>query len=77
MLFHNILPVFSILTLVTAAPPLEAALEKRQSIPTCNNGGEALCCQGTFAGDLPLIVALAGLSSFPLNPNDINCLGSK
>lgn len=42
-----------------------------------NNGGTALCCQGTFAGDLPIIFALAGLTAFPLNPNDVNCIGSK
>jgi len=33
--------------------------------------------QGTFAGDLPIIKTLAALSSFPLNPNDINCIGGE
>jgi hypothetical protein len=64
-----------------AAHPGPAALElqpRANPIPDCSaNGGHALCCQGTFAGDLPVIVALAGLASFKLNPNDINCIGSK
>jgi hypothetical protein len=33
--------------------------------------------QGTFAGDLPLIKTLAGLTSFPLNPNDVNCISGE
>ena len=58
----------------TAKPAIQA---RDWTAPICNNGGKAFCCQGTFAGDLPLIVALAGLTSFPLNPNDINCIGRK
>jgi hypothetical protein len=33
--------------------------------------------QGTFAGDLPLIKTLAGFLAFPLNPNDVNCIGGE
>jgi hypothetical protein len=55
-------------------------LEPRANpVPDCSvNGGTALCCQGTFAGDLPIVVTLAGFSPLiKLNPNDVNCIGSE
>lgn len=81
MRLASVATFFSALALTTGLPSdLSASdLEKRGNnwpIDCSNNGGTALCCQGTFAGDLPVIVALAGLTSFPLNPNDVNCIGS-
>ena len=84
MYFQSLMAVLSAASLVAAAAhpaPAPAAVElvpRANTIPDCSaNGGTALCCQGTFAGDLPVVVALAGLSSFKLNPNDINCIGSE
>ena len=72
--------ISSLVAIAAAAPSLleDRELAERQTWQAncTNNGGTPLCCQGTFAGDLPLIVALAGLTSFPLNPNDVNCIGS-
>lgn len=84
MLLGSVATFFSVLALTTALPSelSTSEFEERQTssnnwpIDCGINGGTALCCQGTFAGDLPLIVALAGLTSFPLNPNDVNCIGS-
>lgn len=84
MLLGTVATFFSALALTTALPSDVSGLdlEQRQTssnnwpIDCSDNGGTALCCQGTFAGDLPLIVALAGLTDFPLNPNDVNCIGS-
>lgn len=36
------------------------------------NQGELQCCRGALAGDLPLIVFLAAIYGYNLNPNDIN-----
>jgi len=70
--------IFSLTATAVPSALQERELDERQTWEAncTNNGGTPLCCQGTFAGDLPLIVLLAGLSSFPLNPNDINCIGS-
>jgi hypothetical protein len=70
------------LTAAIATPHADSnlvQLERRANpVPDCSaNGGKALCCQGTFAGDLPVIVALAGLAMFELNPNDVNCIGGE
>jgi hypothetical protein len=40
-------------------------------------GGTAVCCQATFAGDLPIIITLASVSHIPLNMNDVNCILGK
>jgi hypothetical protein len=69
------------LTAAIATPQADSSVvqlkPRANPVPDCSlNGGKALCCQGTFAGDIPLIVALAGLAQFSLNPNDINCIGS-
>jgi len=68
-------------TAAIATPHAESnlvQLEPRANpVPDCSaNGGKALCCQGTFAGDLPVVLLLAGFVGFKLNPNDINCIGS-
>lgn len=39
--------------------------------PECANAGEATCCQGAVAGDLPLVVFLAGVYGYELNENDV------
>ncbi|KAI8628116.1 hypothetical protein F5Y19DRAFT_153904 [Xylariaceae sp. FL1651] len=38
------------------------------------NGGELQCCRATVAGDLPLVVFLAEIYGYQLNPNDVNGL---
>ncbi|KAH9904309.1 hypothetical protein F4778DRAFT_789894 [Xylariomycetidae sp. FL2044] len=55
------------------APPPSIAWTPDPS-PACAavNGGELQCCQGTLAGDLPLVVFLAELYGYELNPNDVN-----
>jgi hypothetical protein len=76
-MFRTIIFLVALFGIAFASP---AALEERRAdwpIDCSNNGGTAFCCQGTFAGDLPVIVTLAGLTSFQLNPNDVNCIGGK
>jgi hypothetical protein len=36
------------------------------------NKGQLQCCRATLAGDLPLIVFLAAVYGYKLNPNDVN-----
>ncbi|KAI0903295.1 hypothetical protein F4824DRAFT_185129 [Ustulina deusta] len=36
------------------------------------NGGQLQCCRVTVAGDLPIVVFLADVIGYNLNPNDIN-----
>ncbi|KAI1822228.1 hypothetical protein F4861DRAFT_412544 [Xylaria intraflava] len=38
------------------------------------NGGELQCCRDTIAGDLPIVVFLAEIYGYNLNPNDVNGL---
>jgi hypothetical protein len=73
MLFTSAATLVSLLTLASCLP----SPTHENPLPTCTNGGTPLCCQGTFAGDLPLIITLAGLTNYPLNPNDVNCIGSQ
>jgi hypothetical protein len=72
-----ILFILALVGVVLASPP---ALEERRAdwpIDCSTNGGQPYCCQGTFAGDLPVITLLAGLTAFQLNTNDVNCIGGK
>ncbi|TID20085.1 hypothetical protein E6O75_ATG07545 [Venturia nashicola] len=74
-MFNLIFFVMALMGIAFASP---AALEQRRAdwpIDCSHNGGQPYCCQGTFAGDLPAITLLAGLINFPLNPNDVNCIG--
>ncbi|QDS76923.1 hypothetical protein FKW77_004442 [Venturia effusa] len=74
-MFKFIFFAIALIRIILASP---AALEQRRAdwpIDCSHNGGMAYCCQGTFAGDLPAITLLAGLTKFPLNPNDVNCIG--
>lgn len=76
-MFRLILFVMALTGNVLASP---AALEQRRAdwpIDCSHNGGQPYCCQGTFAGDLPVITLLAGLTNYPLNPNDVNCIGGR
>ncbi|KAH8198305.1 hypothetical protein TruAng_007507 [Truncatella angustata] len=36
------------------------------------NQGQLQCCRGALAGDQPLVVFLAGIYGYKLNPNDVN-----
>ncbi|KAI3318994.1 hypothetical protein HD806DRAFT_299694 [Xylariaceae sp. AK1471] len=36
------------------------------------NGGELQCCRAAIAGDLPIVVFLAKIYGYNLNPNDVN-----
>ncbi|KAI0444673.1 hypothetical protein F4803DRAFT_238316 [Xylaria telfairii] len=38
------------------------------------NGGALQCCRVTVAGDLPIVVFLAKIYGYNLNPNDVNGL---
>lgn len=76
-MFKSVLFVMALMGCARASP---AALEQRRAdwpIDCSHNGGQPYCCQGTFAGDLPVITLLAGLTSYPLDPNDVNCIGGK
>ncbi|KAK8095965.1 hypothetical protein PG999_013987 [Apiospora kogelbergensis] len=56
-------------------PPPKLLWTPRPS-PQCAavNGGELQCCRGALAGDQPLVVFLAGVYGYQLNPNDVNGL---
>lgn len=41
------------------------------------NGGALYCCESTFNGDIPLVVEVAPLVAYKLNPNSINCIYGK
>ncbi|KAI2603145.1 uncharacterized protein GGS25DRAFT_526185 [Hypoxylon fragiforme] len=66
-------PILDILKEIGNAPPPSFLWTPRPS-PRCAavNAGELQCCQGTLAGDLPLIQWLAALYGYRLNPNDVN-----
>ncbi|KAK7968922.1 hypothetical protein PG988_007995 [Apiospora saccharicola] len=57
------------------APPPKLLWTPKPS-PQCAavNGGELQCCRGALAGDQPLVVFLAQLYGYKLNPNDVNGL---
>ncbi|KAI0545950.1 hypothetical protein F4679DRAFT_443225 [Xylaria curta] len=38
------------------------------------NDGTLQCCRATVAGDLPIVVFLAAIYGYSLNPNDVNGL---
>lgn len=60
------------------APPPPILWTPKPS-PECAtiNAGELQCCQGTLAGDLPLVKYLATAYGFELNPNDLNGISCK
>lgn len=69
------LPVVDPLLNLLANPPPER-LHTTKPSPQCKavNGGELQCCRAMFAGDQQLVVWLAKIYGYQLNPNDINGL---
>ncbi|KAI0381268.1 hypothetical protein F5Y04DRAFT_79347 [Hypomontagnella monticulosa] len=66
-------PALDLLGAFANAPPPEIIWTPKPSAECATiNQGELQCCLGTVAGDLPLIVFLAGLYGYKLNPNDVN-----
>ena len=63
-----------ILNLGASPPP--TFLKAKNPSPECTNinQGELMCCRGTVAGDQQVVVWLAKLYGYNLNPNDINGL---
>ncbi|CZT05745.1 uncharacterized protein RCO7_03911 [Rhynchosporium graminicola] len=59
--------------------PLPKELQTKTPSPECANvnGGALLCCESTLQGDIPLIVQLAPLVAYKLNPNSNNCIYGK
>ncbi|KAK8096337.1 uncharacterized protein PG998_014205 [Apiospora kogelbergensis] len=57
-----------------APPPKLIWTPRPSSQCAAVNGGELQCCRGALAGDQPLIVFLAQLYGYNLNPNDVNGL---
>ncbi|KAI0185249.1 hypothetical protein EV127DRAFT_441996 [Xylaria flabelliformis] len=54
--------------LYTPHPSLQCAASKG------GNDGALQCCRATVAGDLPIVVFLAAIYGYNLNPNDVNGL---
>ncbi|KLU85580.1 hypothetical protein MAPG_04603 [Magnaporthiopsis poae ATCC 64411] len=71
----NTLSVVDPLLSLLAAPPPKL-LRTTNPSPQCAavNGGELQCCRATVAGDIQLVVWLAKIYGYKLNPNDINGL---
>ncbi|KAH7327063.1 hypothetical protein BKA65DRAFT_539739 [Rhexocercosporidium sp. MPI-PUGE-AT-0058] len=66
--------LLDLVPLLSTPPPRE--LWTKTPSPECANvnGGALLCCESTFQGDIPIIVQLAPLISYKLNPNSNNCI---
>ncbi|KAI0835932.1 hypothetical protein F5Y06DRAFT_299032 [Hypoxylon sp. FL0890] len=66
-------PILNVLKGIGNAPPPEIIWTPNPS-PECAaiNKGELQCCQGSLAGDLPVIQFLAALYGYQLTPNDVN-----
>ncbi|KAI1139326.1 hypothetical protein F5Y05DRAFT_424957 [Hypoxylon sp. FL0543] len=66
-------PVLDILKGIGNASPPDIVWTPNPS-PECAaiNKGELQCCQGTLAGDLPVIQFLAAVYGYQLNANDVN-----
>ncbi|KAH6720616.1 hypothetical protein DL95DRAFT_440341 [Leptodontidium sp. 2 PMI_412] len=69
--------LLGLVPLLSTPPPRE--LWTKTPAPECANvnGGALLCCQSTFQGDIPIIVQLAPLIGYKLNPNSNNCIYGK
>lgn len=63
-----------VLNLGASPPP--TFMRAREPSPECANinQGQLQCCRGTVAGDQQVVVWLAKLYGYNLNPNDINGL---
>jgi len=69
------IPILDALLALGASPP-PPILQTTKPSPECANinKGELMCCRATVAGDIQLVVWLAALYGYKLNPNDINGL---
>ncbi|KAI0202919.1 hypothetical protein F4808DRAFT_458627 [Astrocystis sublimbata] len=73
-------PIISLLAnLGNADPP--PLLQTSHPSPQCavskgGNGGALQCCRIAVAGDQPVVVFLAGVYGYNLNPNDVNGLAT-
>jgi hypothetical protein len=72
------IPIVDALLALGASPP-PTVLRTPVKSPVCAavNQGELMCCRATVAGDVQLVVWLAMVYGYDLNPNDINGLGCK
>ncbi|KAI0425469.1 hypothetical protein F5Y09DRAFT_100052 [Xylaria sp. FL1042] len=69
-------PLISLLENIGNSDPPELLFTSEPS-PECatklgGNGGHLQCCRAAVAGDLPIVVFLADVIGYNLNPNDIN-----
>ena len=53
-------------------PPLETTIHSPECANT--NNGTYLCCESTFNGDMPIVVAASAATDYPLTENSINGL---
>ncbi|KAK1767297.1 hypothetical protein QBC33DRAFT_64815 [Phialemonium atrogriseum] len=69
------IPILDALLALGASPP-PPILRTTHPSPQCAaiNQGQLMCCRATVAGDIQLVVWLAELYGYNLNPNDINGL---
>lgn len=68
-------PILDALLALGASPPPKVLRTPVQS-PECAavNKGELMCCRATVAGDVQMVVWLAKVYGYNLNPDDINGL---
>jgi hypothetical protein len=73
-LLGDVGPILDLVPVIDDPPP--AFLWTKNPSPECANinQGALLCCGSTFNGDMPLVVELADLVNYRLNPDSINCL---
>jgi len=73
-LLEDVGPILDLLPVLNDPPP--AFLWTKNPSPECANinQGALYCCGSTFNGDFPLVVGLADLVDYRLNPDSINCL---
>jgi hypothetical protein len=70
-------PILDLIPVIDDPPP--AFLWTKNPSPECANinQGALYCCGSTFNGDMPLVVELADLVNYRLNPDSINCIFGK
>jgi hypothetical protein len=80
MLLANILLALAPLAALADPDLLTGFLNPVERVsPECKpiNSGQHLCCAMTITGDQPIVVSLAQLVGYDLNPNDVNGLACK
>lgn len=72
------IPILDALLALGASPPPKL-LQTVNPSPECAaiNQGELQCCRAMVAGDIQLVVWIAMIYGYDLNPNDINGLNCK